>query len=289
MKQTFISPTYTSPAGKYKFGDYLGHGSFATVHRVYDPATDKMLAIKVRPKVYNGKDARDKVNREISTWINLLDVPRTTPLYEVLEDQHNAYMVMKELKHSLLHIVQDKTPLSEAQARKVLLQIIPWLQEVHNRGYIYGDMKAQNVMFSRKGLSSLYMIDFGCTTMKQDASLPNPKRVQFITGTLPYMAPEIFLRKYDERVDIWSLGILLIYMMSGRYLFHAPGEKLTFEQYMTRTLTCDTDPILEDPNVFRFSKEAKDLLIRMLQFSASDRITLEECLDHPFLQKPSNV
>lgn len=129
---------------------------------------------------------------------------------------------------------------------------------MHAQNLVHRDIKPENIMFDKKeGLRTPKFIDFGlaCQCKNQEE--------MDIAGTPYFIAPEIFSKTYGKEVDIWSLGVVIYLMMSGKMPFNATSQKDLFNRIKSAKFKM--------PNTF--SENLQDLIKKMLRKMPSERIT----------------
>ncbi|KAH7286730.1 hypothetical protein KP509_32G020600 [Ceratopteris richardii] len=145
---------------------------------------------------------------------------------------------------------------------------------------MHRDIKPDNVLLPSKqsGYENVKLADFGAS-----ADFSDRRCFRDVEGTSYYVAPEVLTGTgYDEKVDIWSLGILLHVILSGYVPFHGKSEADIFRNIKTRSLNLNGSPWQE------ISAEAKELLKAMLQKNSYRRLTLAQIMAHPWLNKETN-
>ena len=155
-------------------------------------------------------------------------------------------------------------------------QIASGIKYLHQYGIVHRDLKPDNIMITQQNeYGVIKIMDFGLSKIVS----PNEKMVDGY-GTLSYVAPEVLLRTpYNKEVDIWSLGVILFYMLSGRLPFRGVKEQEVAEKIVYDALEFD-----EDDWETRTQK-VQDLISRCLEKKAEDRITIDEFLNHPWFKK----
>lgn len=263
----------------YKIHEIIGRGTYGTVYRTTHHLSGVEYAMKVRSKTIENRDVSHKIAREIEMWKHVADIHGTVPLIDQIEDEHNSYMIMKKLKCSLYDCIQKNGKMKESKTRIVLRKVVTWMAHAHDRGICYGDMKAQNIMFGNTTNHEVYIVDFSNTRFTPGWE---SEKLKSITGTLPYMAPEVLMRCYDETSDVWSIGVMAYFMLHGRFPLHQEGEKLVSNEYAKRILCFDPKKDLTfDKEV---SEEARDFILSLLQFHACDRKSMSDSMLHPYLK-----
>lgn len=188
--------------------DQLGKGSFGVVFKARCKATDEIVAVKwiKKSSVQDPNLLKNEVNNLV-----MLDHPNIIKLHEIYEDQEYLFMVQEFCECSFSQFFK-KTPMNEENLKVLLKQLLSALVYCHKIGVIHRDIKAQNIMFSNSDdLTSLKLIDFGLSA-QADAQKASLSRAM---GTAAYLAPEVILGEYNEKVDIWSVGVLIYYMLNG--------------------------------------------------------------------------
>ncbi len=218
--------------GSYRLGEPLGRGGMGEVYR----ATHRMLARPAAIKLIRADTLRERTGeaaqmavarfrREAEAAASLRS-PHTVELYDfgVTEDG-TLYFVMELLDGMDLETLVRRTgPLPAARAIHVLRQVCESLEEAHARGLVHRDVKPANIHVGRLGLRHDFVkvLDFGLVKSVPGASGPQSLETAagMAPGTPAYMAPEMALgRPVDGRADLYALGCVAYYMLTGRLVF----------------------------------------------------------------------
>lgn len=199
--------------------------------------------------------------------------PNIVCYYESFLVGKDLWVVMELVKGGSLTEIIEECEFSEEQIAAICKETLMALTDLHSRGIIHRDIKSDNLLLDHEG--HVKVTDFGfCAKLTQEQS----KRATMV-GTPYWMAPEIIKQQpYDERVDIWSLGIMAIEMIEGvpPYLDEEPLKALyLIATHGTPELT-DADSV---------SLELKDFLNVSLQMDPEKRPSAIQLLAHPFLKK----
>ena len=108
-------------------------------------------------------------------------------------------------------MINQKKTFTEIQACNIMYQLLSAVSYIHKKGFVHRDLKPENIMFTHTGDQALLkIIDFGSS-----CSLEPNKKLEKIHGSALYIAPEVLRKKYDEKCDIWSCGVILYILLCG--------------------------------------------------------------------------
>lgn len=261
---------------KYEYICMLGNGSFGKVRLYRDKFCKEMkYAIKTIKKEGISTYLRDCIIEEVNI-LRDLDHPNIIKYYETYEDDHYLHIVMEYLAgEDLFKVITNKqyNNYTERDTADIIRNIFKALAFIHNKQIIHRDIKPENVLFSIPGdFQTLKLIDFGLATHTLNT---NGRSV----GSPYYMAPEIIDGSYSYKTDIWSVGVILYVLVTGKYPFTGRNQNEVFrniksQSYNVRLL-----------NNSQCSREAKDLISKLLIKDQKTRLSLEDALDHPWFKK----
>mmetsp|Transcript_7480 Transcript_7480/g.19205 ORF Transcript_7480/g.19205 Transcript_7480/m.19205 type:complete len:522 (+) Transcript_7480:2-1567(+) len=183
--------------------------------------------------------------------------------------------------------------LSEDETRDIMCQVLQFIEHCHSKGIVFSDVKPANFMLKFEvppeaaPAPALVVkgIDFGCSQrLNQEQS--NHEMLIKRTGTPAYWSPEVFMRFYDDKADLWSCGMMMYELMVGKLPFWDEIEKCTPRGVQRGVLQGEFDD--KAPAFVRLSSEAKDLITRLVDRSPDTRITLQEAMQHPFILGATN-
>jgi serine/threonine protein kinase len=202
---------------RYEIREELGAGGMASVYRAYDPLFEREVALKIlKPELLSNQQIRERFERETKI-IAKLEHAAIVPVYDVGRDNEQLFFVMRYMAGgSLSERIQDKsTPLSEIA--NITHRVAAALDYAHNKGVIHRDLKPGNILFDE--YNNAYISDFGIAKFA-NASIKLTS--SGIIGTPTYMSPEQAQgEEVDGRSDIYSLGVILFEMLSGKTPFEA--------------------------------------------------------------------
>jgi len=157
-------------------------------------------------------------------------------LYEVFENSDNIYLVLEYLVGGNLYnyVKERKHNIKEEKSKKLIKSIARALDYLHRYGIIHRDIKPDNIVFaSLSEESDVKIVDFGLAKILEPNELASEP-----VGTLCYAAPEILLgSKYNKNVDLWSLGVLAYWLLSGTLPFSPDlAEKDIAEYFVDKNI-----------------------------------------------------
>ena len=269
---------YVKFSDLYEMKEVIGKGKFGVVNLGIHKKTGQQVAIKILNKE-NMKTVEDKELVKIEIGIlKLCHHPNIVRLLDHLENNEYIYIITEYIEGGTLrqYFKNKKFNFSESQAMSIMSQIANGVKYLHQYGIVHRDLKPDNIMITQQNdYGVIKIMDFGLSKIVS----PNERLVDGY-GTLSYVAPEILLRSpYNKEVDIWSLGIILFYMLSGKVPFRGKKEKEIAEKIVYDRFEFDE----EDWEIR--SKKVKDLISACLEKKRENRITIDGFINHPWFKK----
>ena len=267
----------------FKILKELGSGTFAKVLLVEHKKTNAHYALKVidKQKKFNQQE-KNNFLREVEIMYKIHH-PNIVKLYGHFEDNKNCYLLMEYIDGGELFSYipeEDSMPkLSNQQIASIIKDIISATYYIHNMNpqIIHRDIKPENILINSNMRAKL--TDFGWSAYIQPGDVRNS-----VCGTPIYMAPEMINRTgHDEKIDIWSIGVLLFELLTGDQAW--AGENFETVKYNIMNLRISWPANM---NIY-----AKDLISKILKSNPHERISLKEMISHPFFSQyfanPTNV
>lgn len=233
--------------GHYDIVSELGRGGMGVVYKGFEGSLNRYVAIKVlADSLAHDEDVKERFLREARSMAALND-PHIIQVYFIGDDEGQTYMVMEFVEgESLGSMLKRDHRLTVEQAAKVIHQTAMGLATAHDRGVVHRDIKPGNLMINSRG--AVKIADFGIALSNQDFSKKLTSTGEFV-GTPGYLSPEVCLGKpVDQRSDIFSLGIVLFEMLTGKMPFNDESplglmlEVVRAEIPDVRGLNSDVDP-----------------------------------------------
>jgi serine/threonine-protein kinase len=214
--------------GRYRLDDVLGRGAMGIVYKGYDPAIDRVVAIKVvRNDLLDGEagsEYLDRFRREAQAAGRCMH-PNIVAVYDYSESDGTSFIVMEYVKgRPLDHFLRQGIRLAPKEALFVLLQVLDALGYAHGLGIVHRDIKPANVILLEGG--RVKVADFGVARLNTTGLTQHGS----IIGTPSYMSPEQCKgEQVDHRTDLFSTGVILYELLTGEKPF--PGKHATEVMY----------------------------------------------------------
>ena len=233
--------------GHYDIVAELGRGGMGVVYKGYETSLNRYVAIKVlADSLAHDEAVKERFLREARSMAALND-PHIIQIYFIGDDEGQTYFVMEFVEgESLGSMLKREGKLSVEQSAKVLQQTAMGLSTAHDRGVVHRDIKPGNLMINSRG--AVKIADFGIALSNHDLSKKLTTTGEFV-GTPGYLSPEVCLGKpVDQRSDIFSLGIVMFEMLTGRMPFTDESplglmlEVVKAEIPDVREINADVDP-----------------------------------------------
>src|SRR5918998_4837303 len=207
--------------GSYKVEAKLGEGGMGAVYKGVDMMLEREVAIKaLKSELASQTQVVERFRSEAVTLAKLQHANIAT-LYNFIRQGDSFVMVLEFVRGVTLdHVIQQRGAIPVESAIPIFCQILDGIQEAHSEGIIHRDIKPANMMLTEKG--TLKVLDFGIARILGTARMT---RQGNIIGTIEYMSPEqVRGAETDARSDIYSLGMLLYEMLTGRIPFDITNE-----------------------------------------------------------------
>lgn len=275
---------------RYEFAaGILGKGHFAQVKKCRDVMSGKWYACKIIDKKELVRSSSSAVKLEIEILKAVGYHPNVVQLMDQFEDDKKFYLVMELCEGGdLFSQIVEHGKYSEKKAAKACRQLASALLHIHQCGVTHRDLKPENLLLTTPNIDAdLKVADFGLSKLIKGHQHP----MRTVCGTWAYASPEVIQRKpYDERVDNWTLGVLMYILLSGYHPFDVYGE-MPEPELLQKIVTCSYD--FDDPVWESISLDAKELIKGLLVVDPNKRLTLEKFLSSAWVsgacaEKPMN-
>ena len=248
--------------GSYEIVKLLGRGGMGEVYLATDPRLNRNVAIKIlSSNILPSSQLMERFRREAGLSA-VLNHPNICIIYETGEAEGQTYICMEYVEGDTLRERLRRSPMSVQEVLDIGIQIADALDEARKKNIVHRDIKSGNILVTSR--SQVKILDFGLAkqlhgnTIHEISAEPTDAHLTQtgdVRGTAAYMSPEQALgKRVDHRSDIFSFGIVLYEMLSGRLPFQGNSTTEVVDSIL------HTDPI----PVTRFNNEVSDELIRIL-------------------------
>jgi hypothetical protein len=274
-----MSIGYQSFFDFYTLSDEIGEGKFGLVRLGIHKKTGEKVAIKIIKKASMNVTDMELVRSEIDI-MKLCRHPNIVTLLDHFENSDYIFIVMEYLSGGDFgnYLKKHKYKFTEEAAAKSMYQLSSGIKYLHDFGVLHRDLKPENIMLSNSSDSAVIKImDFGLSKI-----LGPLEKVVDGYGTLSFVAPEVLIRQpYNKQIDIWSIGVILYYMLSGLLPFDDDEDN---EEVIAKK-TVFTELEFPDKYFKSRSEEVKDLITKCLIKDPNTRYTVENFLSHSWIKK----
>ena len=271
-----VSGNEINPEKIYIKKKMLGNGAFGEVWRVYHKDLNRDFAMKIIKKRKNkGNDEKEILN-EIDI-LKKLDHPKILKIIDFYSTLKKYYIITEycpegELFNEIIKVGR----FDEGQAAFIINQLLKAITYCHKMNIIHRDIKPENIMITNReknGCLQVKLIDFGTAKMFEKGH--HEKKY---VGSSYYMAPEIIKRNYDEKCDLWSIGVILYILLTGRPPFDGNDDEEILSNVKKGVFDKSSYPY---PIL---SSNSKDLIDKLLQYDPKKRINADQAIEHPWFK-----
>ncbi len=204
----------------YRITGKLGEGGMGVVYQAEDLILERTVALKfLNREALNNPESKERFLREARAAAKL-DHPNVCTVYEIGEHDGQAFLSMAFIEGQTLKEKIAQRPLKLDEALDIAIQAGEGLRAAHEKGIVHRDIKSANLMLTADG--KVKVMDFGLAQLAGQGGLTKSWTT---LGTVAYMSPEQAQRKpVDLRSDIWSLGVVIYQMVTGRLPFEGEHE-----------------------------------------------------------------
>jgi len=256
-------------------------GGEGEIHKVFHRPTNQYRAAKISPQRVKANGSIEKgFNKGLlqeAKILSSLDHPNIVKVFEVLQDLDQTAVVLEYLPGgSLLEHLNNPLFQSYDAIATIMEQLLSAVAYLHGNGIIHKDIKLENIMFEEATpFSNLKLIDFGYSENK------DKHYTRSSSGTVMYMASEVFTMNYNEKVDIWSIGVIL-YLLLFKEL---PFSGKTSDDVVEDIFHKDLNALFEKRQKYCGDNLIIPFLQKLLQRNPSKRYSALDALNDPFIQK----
>ena len=182
----------------------------------------------------------------------------------------------------LFEEIQKRKAFSEETAADIINQILSAIVYFHERKIVHKDLKPENILIDSRNKTSLHIkiIDFGTAEEFTPSSTMN-----LIMGTVYYIAPEVLMKSYNEKCDVWSCGVILYILLSGTPPFNGKTDEDILKAVMTTKFKYYSKGLFIIGDIWiNISDDAKDLIHKMIKYPPEERLSAKEDYSHDWIK-----
>lgn len=289
--------------GVFRVQAQLAEGGMGTVYRALDEKLDRPVALKVmKEDLVDDPEFSERFVREAKAMASVTH-PGFPTVYAFGEDDLQergrfAFMAIELCEGATLHNIIEATLVPIRRACGIAVHVLDALQAAHEKAIIHRDVKPGNIMVARRGGSDrVKLLDFGLVKLRRGKHANALTDPAVLLGTPNYMAPELIKGDpYDHRSDLYSLGVVLYEMLTGRPPFAADKihevlrMQVQDEPVPVRAIRLDASPAIEAIVARALAKSPAERYETAREFAATLEVAIEELREETLLsQKPTIV
>ena len=279
-----LSPTvelgFERECNKYDFihegKSPIGKGAFGEVWKVTHENSQKVYCIKILSKrdIFEQK-LINQINKEISIMYNV-NHPYSVKLVNHFEDNDKLYLIMELASNGNLYNLIQNTKKDKVKnlelIKKLIIQTVEIIKYLHSLNIIYRDIKPENLLLDKD--YNIKLCDYGWATY-----ITPGKYLTVYCGTPEYVSPEMLKKyPYNEKVDIWALGVLIFELVFGYAPFASNFNEDRYNNIKAGKINWPNDLNNNEYN------DIKDLIEKILKINPKERISLDEIENHSWLK-----
>lgn len=264
---------------RYLVIEKIGEGGMALVYKAKDQLLNRNVAIKIlRPEYTNDEDFVHKFKRE-SVAAASLSHPNIVGIFDVGEEDGIYYIVMEYVKGlTLKQYIRNNTRLNYKETLKITKQIAEALEHAHKNGVVHRDIKSQNILITDDKI--VKVTDFGIARAASSSTMTNTERIM---GSVHYFSPEQARGGYtDQRTDIYSLGVVMYEMLTGRLPYDAESPVSVALKHIQDSIVEPSDVCPEIP------KAVNDIVVKAMEKDMAKRYQSAEDLIKDIITAENN-
>ncbi len=249
-------------AGRYQVIEELGHGGMGRVYKVFDIKIKEKVALKlIKPEIASDRQTIERFSNELRLARKIRH-KNVCGMFDLAEAEGSHFITMEYIHgEDLESMLQMMGQLSSGQIVSIGTQICDGLAEAHSLGIVHRDLKPQNIMIDKNGIAKI--MDFGIARSIKENGITG---TNVLIGTPEYMSPEqAEAKQVDQRSDVYSIGIILYEMATGRVPFEGESALSTAINHKTEI---PKDPQLLNPHI---PDDLKRLILKCLEKDTAKR------------------
>lgn len=256
---------------------YLGSGAFSEVMLCLHRPSNKYRALKIIKKaLIDNSYFYTKSELKEAKIMKILDHPHIIKYFECFEDLNCVYVSMEYCQGGDLYSeIKKISRFNEETSAEIMVQLLSAVQYLHEKNIVHRDLKLQNILLA----TSLNNIDLKIADFGSACWLLGNFKARGYFGTPAFQAPEVMKGFYDEKVDIWSCGVILYALLQGKILYQEEDIENLNNQFLDFSI---------DHSDFYDKTLLIDFIKHLIRIDPQERYTAKDALGHPWIQQHIN-
>jgi len=283
--EMLFSETTGKPSEHYEYQDKLTTGSLASISKVKNKFSGCIRSMKTIKKAFIDLQEDEKNFMKEIAILRTLDHMSILKIYEFYQDDKCFYLIMECCNDGdLFDMIQKNAPFNEYSACHIIYQILSAIVYCHSNNIVHRDIKADCILIESTepvtyngenfDLYHIRLSDFSSAR-----SFNKKKKLTKKIGTSYFIAPEVLARNYNEKCDVWSIGVLLFILLCGKPPFWGESDKEILEKVKNNNIDWREE---EWKNV---SADGQAFVKELLTVKPSNRPSASEALQHRWFKK----
>lgn len=253
----------------------LGEGAFGRVQKCTRKGTGEERAVKIIDKHTMDESEKVRLQYEIDILKNLIH-PNIVRLYEVYEDKNCIFLVTELCDgRELFDEIIARQKFTELEAAIVTKQMLQAIAYCHEKRVAHRDLKPENILIDPKAKGSIKVIDFGTSHVFNSGN----HEMHQMYGTAYYIAPEVLSGTYTEKCDLWSIGVILYVMLSGKPPFNGRNDREILAKVQAGHYN------LDDEHWRKRSEDVRKLIRQLMEKDPKKRLSAKDALQSEWIQR----
>ncbi|OMJ91763.1 hypothetical protein SteCoe_5664 [Stentor coeruleus] len=273
--EIFLGVRNVPTVDNYEILEILGSGGFSEVALAIHNPTNQKRALKI---IRKSPLAVQQLNPEFMIiemkLLRTLDHPNVLKCFEIFEDKENYFLALEYCEGGNLFQKLGPNLRDETRIADIIYQILSGIAYFHDKQIVHRDIKPENILIESSETWNVKVADFGSACY-----LDKNKIAEGVFGSPFYLAPEVLLGYYDEKVDIWSLGVVLYVMVTGL----APYSGKNVKEIVNQIIDCPLR--INAKTMPGQSLLMLDFARQLLEINPSRRISAKDALQHPWIKR----
>lgn len=270
-----------NPLENYSIEHPLFESSAGAIWLAKHKLTQTLRTMKIINKEVSNDESESKILKQINV-LKKIDHPNIVKVFEFYNEPTKLYIIQENGSGGeLIDYIVENSPLDELSSAYIIYQVISAIYYGHSRRIFHLDLKPDNIIidYASHGLVHIKVMDFGCSDIVEKQIKKTSTGSNMPLSSVYFASPEALESNWNDKSDLWSIGVILYLLLSARVPFMGEKEFEIKEKIMQGTFD------LREYPWNKISKEAKDLIRKLIVKKPEERIKLKAALEHSWFAK----